>query len=709
MSECPSCGAENRPQASFCMFCGTRLRASISPANYDASTIPSATSGTLLGGRYVIEELISTGGMGFVYRAHDRLSGKPVAIKEMIDRFTTRVERKEAIERFNREADMLCKLTHPSIPDFIEYFVENKRYYLVMNYIEGQDLASSIKTLSSSSSGSHALLPIHNVVRWSVKICEVLDYLHSQNPPIIYRDLKPSNLIIDADGKMMLIDFGIARLFTPKVKATMVGTQGYAPPEQYRGESEPRSDLYSLGATLHHLLTGKDPQYEAPFHFEAIRKLNPKVPVSLEKIVDKALRLIPADRFQSAKEFKTALTCMIAAEEEFTELDDEIRNIVDEITDLKIRKNQFLLPEEYQRYQKEGDILLQEKKNVEKKLPDWRYFGGNPQRTGLSRIPSSPRGTLSWKKNIGEHIHASPVIDHKNRIYAGTIEGNYFCLTDQGEIEWVYDAGESITASSCLDIHSNSYFFTKEGVLIKLSPDGEIQWSSFTGESVTSAPLVYKGMIYWGDIEGFFHCCSDGGASQWTFDTHSPIYSAATIESSGKSLYFANFSGNLITLNQKGEQEWKRNLKAAATTVCPISANGIIYAGCEDGTLHAIGHYGEKLWRFKTGGPIRSAPAIGKDGTIYVPSFSGYLYALDETGREKWRFNAEDEIISSPVVSDNGTVFFVSEDGFLFSINSWGKSRWWFDLGERVIASPAITPQGRICVCTENGYVHSIE
>ncbi len=709
MPDCPSCGAENRPQASFCMFCGTSLRSSVSHAAYDASTIPSATAGTLLGGRYEIEELISTGGMGFVYRAHDRLSGKLVAIKEMIDRFTTREERKEAIERFNREADMLCKLSHSSIPQFIEYFVENKRYYLVMNHIQGQDLASTMKSISSQSSGPHSLLPIQNVVRWSVNICEVLDYLHSQDPPVIYRDLKPSNLIVKTDGNLMLIDFGIARLFTPKVKATMVGTQGYAPPEQYRGESEPRSDLYSLGATMHHLLTGKDPQYEAPFHFEAIRKLNPKVPVSLEKIVDRALRLIPADRFQTAKEFKLALTCMIAAEEEFASLDNEIRDIVDEITGLKIRKNQFLLPEEYERYQKEGDISLQEEQPKEQKLPDWRHYGGNPQRTGLSRVPSYPRGTLQWKRNIGEQIHASPVIDNKNNIYVGTINGNYFCLSDQGEIEWEYDAGDSIVASSCLDIRYNSYFFTKEGVLIKLNSEGEIQWSSFTGESVGTAPLVYKGMVYWGDIEGFFHCCTDGGANRWIFDTTSPIYSSATLDSSGKSIYLSNYKGSLIALNKNGEQEWKRNLSGTAKASCPISSNGIIYAGCEDGNLHAIGQYGEKLWRFKTGGPIRSAPAIGKDGSIYVPSTNGFLYALDEKGMEKWKFNAEDEIISSPVVSDDGTVFFVSEDGFLFSINSWGKSRWWFDLGERVIASPVITPHGRICVCTEKGYVHSIE
>lgn len=708
MPECLSCGGANRPQASFCMFCGSRLRSSVDPATFDAS-IPSVTAGTLLGGRYEIEQLINTGGMGFVYRAHDRLSGKLVAIKEMIDRFTSREERKEAIERFNREADMLCKLSHPSIPQFIEYFVENKRYYLVMNYIEGEDLASSMKNLSASSPTTPALLPIQNVVRWSVNICEVLDYLHCKNPPVIYRDLKPSNLIISKDGHVMLIDFGIARLFTPKVKATMVGTQGYAPPEQYRGESEPRSDLYSLGATMHHLLTGKDPQYEAPFHFEAIRKLNPKVPVSLEKIVDKSLRLIPSDRYQTAKEFKLALTCMIAAEEEFASLDDEIRDIVDEITGLRIRKTQFLLPEEYQRYQKEGDILTQEEKPQSSKLPDWRHAGGNPQRTGLSKVPSYPRGTLRWKKNIGEHIHASPVIDNKSNIYVGTIEGNYFCLTDQGLVEWEYDAGDSIIASASLDICTNSYFFTKDGVLIKLNSDGEIQWSSFTGETVKSTPLAYKGMVYWGDMEGFFHCCNDMGANQWVFDTTSPIYSAATIESSGKSIFITNYKGNLIALSLKGEQEWKRNLAAPSTAGCPISPNGIIYAGCEDGYLHAIGHYGEKLWRFKTGGPIKSSPAIGKDGSIYVTSLNGFLYALDEKGREKWKFNAEDEIISSPVVSDDGTVFFVSEDGFLFSINSWGKSRWWFDLGERVVASPAITPQGRICICTENGYVHSIE
>ena len=706
MIECPSCGAENRSHASFCMFCGMKLQKLVSKDTTDSLTVPTLSSGAVLGGRYEIEELINTGGMGYVYRGKDRQSGKTVAIKEMMDRFTSRQERKEAIERFNREADILCRLQHQSIPDYIEYFVEKKRYYLVMEYIEGQDLGSTMRLLQSKDQ----LIPMENIVRWALKICEVLDFLHSLSPPVIYRDLKPSNVMISSKGEMKLIDFGIARLFTPKVKATMVGTQGYAPPEQYRGESEPRSDLYSLGATLHHLLTGKDPQYEAPFHFPPVRKLNPAIPISLEIIIDKALRLVPGDRFQNAREFRSALSQMIATEEEFLSLDSEIKDISREISHLKVEKTKLVLPGEYLKYQKEQGLVDGLTPQHREITGEWNHFLCNPQRTGLSDIASRLRGTVSWRKKAGDRISASPVIDSKSNIYVGVEEGYYFSMNSEGNINWKYDTKNTIIASSALFSKSNkSVLLSKEGMGFKITSDGEREFKIRIGEQVQASPLIGHNRIYFGDIRGFFHCIDSSGEVCWIYDTTAPIYSAAALDNSEETIYISNNSGKLFAMSIEGDVEWSVTLSSGISASPSVSSEGIIYVACDDGFLYAVDSSGEILWRIKTGGPIYSSPAIGKDGTVFFTSYDGFLHAADEEGIEKWSFNAEDELITSPVVTDDGSIYFVSEDGFLFSLNYWGKTRWWLDLGSKVVSPPAIGPQGKLYVCTENGFVNSIE
>ena len=259
------------------------------------------TSGVILQNRYEIERLLGGGGMGMVYLAHDqRLANRACAVKEMVDHFIDQQQRIEANEYFAREADTLAQLKHAAIPAITDRFDDHNRHYLVMEYVEGRNLEEEIAARGGP-------LPEGLVIDIARQLCDVLAYLHGFTPPMVYRDMKPSNVMLTPRGRVVLVDFGIARLFKTARKGTMIGTLGFAPPEQYQGAVDPRSDIYSLGATLHYVLTGRDPEKFPPFSFPPVRDLRPEVSTNLAAAIDRALAYQADARPATIQDFRDML------------------------------------------------------------------------------------------------------------------------------------------------------------------------------------------------------------------------------------------------------------------------------------------------------------------------------------------------------------------------------------------------------------------
>src|ERR1700722_6417451 len=256
------------------------------------------TSGTVLQNRYEIERLLGGGGMGMVYLAHDhRLANRPCAVKEMVDHFIDQQQRIEANDYFAREADTLAQLKHAAIPAITDRFDDQNRHYLVMEYVEGRNLEEEIAVRGGP-------LPEGLIIDIARQLCDVLAYLHGSTPPVVYRDMKPSNVMLTPKGRVVLVDFGIARLFKAARKGTMIGTLGFAPPEQYKGDVDPRSDIYSLAATMHYMLTARDPEKFPPFSFPKLKELCPEASNNLAAAIDSALSYGVEGRPQTIEAFR---------------------------------------------------------------------------------------------------------------------------------------------------------------------------------------------------------------------------------------------------------------------------------------------------------------------------------------------------------------------------------------------------------------------
>jgi serine/threonine protein kinase len=278
-------------------------------------------TGTILRDRYNILELVGQGGMGAVYKASDnRLEGRICAIKEVLPSLmegaTTDAELEQMSEQFRIEASILSRLDHPNLPKVSDYFSTDGREYLVMDFVDGRTLQELLR--ERQQQGDY--LQEHQVLGWTSQLMDALEYLHGQNPPVLHRDIKPGNIKVTPHGIVKLVDFGLVKVMQPDDTRTVTvvqgrGTVAYTPLEQYGGDAgytDPRSDIYSLGATLYHLLSGNPPanakeRFLHPGSLVSLRQLNPSVSPRCERAVFQSLAMHPSERPPDIRAFRELL------------------------------------------------------------------------------------------------------------------------------------------------------------------------------------------------------------------------------------------------------------------------------------------------------------------------------------------------------------------------------------------------------------------
>ncbi|MGB9800507.1 MAG: PQQ-binding-like beta-propeller repeat protein [Thermanaerothrix sp.] len=573
----------------------------------------------------MIQEVIGVGGMGSVYRARDLHFPnvvKIVAVKEMINQARDPMVRQTILHNFEREANLLVTLNHVAIPKIFDYFTHDERSYLVLEYINGKDLEAILNE-------TEGFLPEDQVVKWAIEICDVLDYLHNHKPePIIFRDLKPSNVMINQNGHVMLIDFGIAKLFREGQKGTMIGTEGYSPPEQYRGEATPLADIYALGATLHHLLTKRDPRLEPPFSFaeRPIRKINPGVSPELETIVNTALQYNPEDRFPSAAVMKEAL--LAAA-----------------------RKTGIL-----------SRISLPTTMKEEKIKPLWVF-------------------------KCEDEVRGSPFYDN-GVIYIGSYDNNLYALdATSGEFRWKFPTEGAIVGRP-VAYQDIVVIGSKDSFLYCVSArTGKLIWSHKTEGAIHSSPRVGEGHVFFGSDDGYFYAVNlASGRRTWRLDVGDPIRSTPFL--TNEFIYFGTEGGDFLCLDYRGQIKWRFRAKRAITS-SPTVAQGMVYFTSLDASFYALdSKSGWMIWRFRMGKGSVSSPCH-VDNFVFAGSADGYIYCLDaNTSKEIWRFQTNHQVSGSPIIyKDN--LYCGSADGNLYCLEyKTGKLRWKFATDGPITGTP---------------------
>ena len=593
--------------------------------------------------------VIGGGGMGTVYQARDLNFidvRKLVAVKEMQTQVSDAALRASMLKTFRREANILATLSHPAIPQIYDFFDLNDRAYLVMEYINGKDLEILLTQTKE--------LPVEKIIEWAIDLCDVLEYLHNQKPdPIVFRDVKPSNVMIDSLGKVRLIDFGIAKAFVTGVKNTMIGTEGYSAPEQYKGDISPASDVYSLGATLHHVLTRRDPRLEPPFSFHErpLGSINPKVPAPLVEIIEKALEFNALDRYRSCRQMKEALETL--------------------------RYRPFVLSTPVQPIQSKEAASVSE------------------EGTDFFKTGAALDGTMQpkWVFKTEDEIRCSPATV-QDIAFVGSYDSNMWALKlETGELIWKYPTKGGIASSPVIDESNRTVVFGSEDFSL-YSVDyrsGRISWTFQTKERVRGTARIAHNYIFIGSDDGKVYAISaTNGRQLWAYDMAAPVRGRPFV--TNELVIFGAESGEVLALSLSGNRKWGYRTRRGVISspyVHPIEE--ICFVGSTDGFMYALdANNGFNSWRFRTNGPIISSPVEHKS-LLYFGSADGYFYAVNtQNARERWKFETDKPIVSSPVIHRDA-VYFGGTDGYFYCLNAdTGKEQWIYKTGGAITSTPCV-------------------
>lgn len=582
--------------------------------------------------------------MGSVYRARDLHFPnviKLVAVKEMTNNAPDPLVRQTIIQNFEREANILVTLNHIAIPQIFDFFTINERSYLVLEYVHGKDLEVVLQD-------NNAPLAEDNVIVWAIELCEVLDYLHSYKPePIIFRDMKPSNVMINQQGRIILVDFGIAKNFITGQKGTMIGTEGYSPPEQYRGDATPVADIYSLGATLHHLLTNHDPRMEAPFSFSErkIRSINQNVSLELEIVIDTALQYNPEDRFQSVVEMKNALLSVAKKTGALSRLPFSKKAEPQSIKPLWT----FKCEDEIR-----GSVTLDNGKI---------YCGSYDNNL---YVLDASNGSFLWKFPTNGGIVGKPTI-FENNVYIGSEDKKMYCISCRtGNELWKFECDGPIRSSVKI-AEGHAFFGSDDGYLYAVNLiSNRITWRIDSGAPVRTTPFITKDNVFFGNEYGEFFCLDFSGHIRWRFKTKKAITSSPIVDNG--MVFFASLDSTFYALDAKsGWVVWRFRMNKGSIS-SPCKSDNFIVFGSADNHIYCLESGNAKeAWRYKTDHQVSGSPVI-QNNSVYCGTADGTLYCLDmKNGQERWKFKTDDLITGSPVIS-NEILYIGSSDHLIYAL-----------------------------------------
>lgn len=662
--------------------------------------------GAVLQSRYEIYKVLGVGGMGAVYLARDlRFSGvtRMCAIKEMISTTPDPHVRRLAVQSFEREANLLVQLNHPGIPSISDFFSESIRSYLVMEFVDGEDLESVLES-------TEGMLKEETVLDWAIQVCDVLVYLHSQNPPIVFRDLKPSNIMLRKNSnKIALIDFGIAKAFEAGQKGTMIGTEGYSPPEQYKGVADPRGDIYALGATLHHLLTKRDPRLEPPFtfHEEPARLLNPTLSQLANDVIMKALEYDIEKRYRTAQAMKSALQDALSgantAPSQSAGSSSQALSPSAPATTLLPGQpapppSQPQQPPVYPPAQYPSQYppppYPQQPYPQQPYPPLYMPQPYPPMQPGFDLSPDEPELSDSilpiWKFKCEDEVRGSPTADTEN-IYIGVYDNNIYALNlKNGEFQWKYPTEGGIAARPCL-YKGLLIFGSEDRVVYAVTTSGRLAWTCPTeGRIRSSATVEFDHAFFGSDDHRLYAVNAQTGRVIWRFEALGPIRSSPTL--GDELVYFGSEDGHLYAIDlSSGAARWKFRANRNVTSSPALYQNAIVVIGSQDWHVYGVdAKTGYSIWHVRTGQMIISSPIIF-DETVYIGSADKHLYAIDvNTGRLQWKFNADSPIVSTPAVTEEA-IYFGTMAGEVISITRKDrKLRWKFRTDKPIPSSPLI-------------------
>lgn len=603
-------------------------------------------SGKNLVNRYVIQEVIGVGGMGSVYRARDLHFPnvvKLVAIKEMINQAPDPLVRQTIVQNFEREANILATLSHPSIPRIYDYFTLDNRSYLVLELINGRDLEVFL-------SQTEGFLGEEHVLDWAIQLCDVLVFLHNHKPaPIVFRDMKPSNVMVNQYNHIVLVDFGIAKPFQTGQRGTMIGTEGYSPPEQYRGEANVQADVYALGATLHHLLTRRDPRLEPPFSFaeRPIRKINPGVSVEMEAAINTALQYNVEDRFKSVEEFKQAL---IAAGQK--------TGLLNRIPSRVASPNQAQGIKPVWAFQCEDEV-----RGTPLVYNGMVYAGCYDNNLYAVNAAS---GAFQWKYASEGGIVSRPAVADEMLFFGSEDKRVHAISARQGKLAWLYYTEGPIRSSGRI-ADGHLFIGSDDHLLHAININtGRKAWLFDTGDEIRSTPFLINEMVYFGTEGGEVLCLDFRGTVKWRFKAKRAITSSPWVQDNV--VYVSSMDGFLYALDAKsGWMLWRFRMEKPSI-VSSCVADMLVFTGSADGHIYAVDSRNSKeIWRFKTNHQVNGSPVIYKDA-LYIGSIDNFLYCLEyRTGRLRWKFETKGPITGTPTVYDD-IVYVGSTDHFIYAL-----------------------------------------